>query len=408
MILLKNCRDLLTIKEDAEDLIGLKHNLSVLISEDKIKKIGDFNKLIEDLDENNLEIIDCSDKVVLPGYVDSHTHLIYGESRVDEYVASLTLTPEQTKKVVQKIGLEASIYYTRNATDEELIDTSLIKLNRMLKSGTTTVEIKSGYGIDKETEIRLLRAIKELKSLAKQNIYATYLGAHYFDLNLGKEKYIEFMINEVMPLIEKEKLAEFCDIWCDDGYYTAEDSYKVLSAAQERGMKPSMHTECYSAIGGAKVAARLHAANVGHLNYISEVDIKLLKESNVVGVLLPGTDFSVKHKKPFNARPMIDAGLDIALATNLNPGNWIESMQLTMALACRNHKMSEKEAIRAATLGGAKALCIEDKVGSIEEGKIADIQIVKSDNYKNCVYKIGVNEVDKVLVSGKIVVDNNL
>lgn len=402
-ILLKNCRELLTMKENSSDLIGLEQNKSLLIEDERIKMIGNVDEILKKIGSNNYQEIDCSDKVVLPGYVDCHTHLIFGKSRVDEYVASLTLPKEEVLKIVPKVGLDSSIYSTRIATDEELINSSIEKLNRMLKNGTTTVEIKSGYGIDKETEIRLLRLINLLKQKTSQTILATYLGAHYFDLNMGKEKYIDFMINEVMPVIKEENLAQFSDIWCDDGYYTAEESYKLLKAGLEFGMLPTMHSECYSSIGGARVAAQLKAANIGHLNYLKEEDIIPLKEAGVVAVLIPTTDFSVKHHKPFNPKPMLEKGLTIAIATNLNPGNWIESMDISIALACRNHGLTEKEAIRAATLGGAKALKLEKNFGSLEVGKYADIQIRKSDSYKNIAYKIAVNEVEHVIKKGKLV-----
>ena len=402
-ILLKNCRELLTVEENAKDLIGLKKNTSLLIENERIKKIGTYKELKKEIPLKNFQEIDCSDKVVMPGYVDCHTHLIFGESRVDEYVASFTMTKNEIKNKIARTGIEASIFSTRNATDEELINSSLLKLNRMLKHGTTTVEIKSGYGIDKETEIRLLKLINILKEKTFQTILSTYLGAHYFDTKMGKEKYIDFMINEVMPIIKKEKLAQFCDIWCDEGYYDAKDCYKILKAGLENNMLPTLHTECYSAIGGAKVAAELKAANVGHLNYVSLEDIKLLKEANVVGVLIPTTDFSVNHKKPFDPKPMLDKGMTMAIATNLNPGNWVEDMNISMILACRNHKMTENEAIRATTLGGAKALKIEKDYGSLEVGKFADIQIRNSDNYKNVVYKFGVNEVEHVIKRGKII-----
>jgi imidazolonepropionase len=402
-ILLKNCRELLTVEENAKDLIGLNKNISLLIEDAKIKKIGAYEKLKEEILSSTFQEIDCSNKVVMPGYVDCHTHLIFGESRVDEYVASFTMNKEEIKNKIPRTGLEASIFSTRNSTDEELINSSLVKLNRMLKHGTTTVEIKSGYGIDKDTELRLLKLINILKEKTPQTILSTYLGAHYFDTEMGKEKYIDFMIKEVMPIIKKENLAQFCDVWCDDGYYTAKDCYKILKAGLENNMLPTLHTECYSAIGGAKVAAELKAANVGHLNYLSLEDIGLLKESDVVGVLIPSTDFSVNHKKPFDPKPMLDKGMTIAIATNLNPGNWVEDMEISMILACRNHKMSENEAIRAATLGGAKALRIDKDYGSLEVGKFADIQIRNSDSYKNVVYKFGVNEVEHVIKRGKII-----
>lgn len=402
-ILLKNCRELLTVEENAKDLIGLNKNISLLIEDAKIKKIGAYEELKEEILSSTFQEIDCSNKVVMPGYVDCHTHLIFGESRVDEYVASFTMNKEEIKNKIPRTGLEASIFSTRNSTDEELINSSLVKLNRMLKHGTTTVEIKSGYGIDKDTELRLLKLINILKEKTPQTILSTYLGAHYFDTEMGKEKYIDFMIKEVMPIIKKENLAQFCDVWCDDGYYTAKDCYKLLKAGLENNMLPTLHTECYSAIGGAKVAAELKAANVAHLNYLSLEDIGLLKESDVVGVLIPSTDFSVNHKKPFDPKPMLDKGMTIAIATNLNPGNWVEDMNISMILACRNHKMSENEAIRAATLGGAKALRIDKDYGSLEVGKFADIQIRNSDSYKNVVYKFGVNEVEHVIKRGKII-----
>lgn len=403
-ILLKNCRELLTIKESSKDLIGLENNISLLIQDEKIKSIGKFEDLILEIKDKKYIEIDCSNKVVLPGFIDSHTHLIFGKSRVDEYIASLTMTKEEVRKVVPKVGLESSIYSTRNSSDEELVVSSLEKLERMLKNGTTTVEIKSGYGIDKNTELRLLRIIKALSNKTPQTILATYLGAHFFDLEMGKEKYIDFMIREVMPVIKEENLAEFSDIWCDDGYYTAEDSYKILKAGLEYGMIPTLHSECYSAIGGARVAVELNAANIGHLNFLKEEDILPLKNAGVVGIVIPTTDFNVNHPHPFNPRPMLDKGLTLALATNLNPGNWVESMDIAISLACRSHAMTEKESIRAATLGGAKALRIDKEYGSLEVGKYADIQIRKSDSYKNIAYKIGVNEIEYVIKKGKIVV----
>lgn len=401
MLILKNCRELLTVKEDAKDLIGLMNNTSVLIIGKRIKKIGAYEDLIKLVDDEDFEEIDCSDKVVMPGYVDSHTHLLFGKSRVDEYVAALTNASAEVKKLVKLVGLEASIYYTKNASDEELIESSLTKLKRMFLSGTTTVEIKSGYGIDKETELRQLRLINKLKEKTPQTILSTYLGAHYFDVEMGKEKYIDFMISEVLPIIKEEKLADFSDIWVDDGYYTAEDADRFLSACFDFGLVPTLHSECYSAIGGAKVAAKLKAANIGHLNYLTREDAKILAENDVVGIVIPTTDFSVAHPNPFNPAYMLEEGMNLAIATNLNPGNWFESMDLAMALACRNHKMTERQVIRSATLNGAKALRIEKDYGSIEEGKYADIQIRDSDSYKNVVYKVGVNEVVQVIKKGK-------
>ncbi len=403
-LLLKNCRQLLTVAEKADDIIGFFQNYSLLIENDRIAAIGPAAEL-DDLGREGVAVIDCSEHVVMPGYVDSHTHLVFGESRVDEYAASLTMDPEQIRHRLPRVGLAASIWSTGRATDAELLEGSLIKLNRMLQTGTTTVEIKSGYGIDGVHELRQLRTIQALKARTPQTILATYLGAHYFDQAMGREAYIDFMIGEVMPVIGAEGLADFCDIWVDSGYYTAADARKLLSAAKAFGMRPSLHTECYSAIGGARAAAELGAVNAGHLNYLTREDAVSLAEAGVTGVVLPGTDFSVRHPRPFEPRDMMAAGMTLAIATNLNPGNWIEAMPIAMTLACRNHQMSVEEAIRGATLNGAKALGIQAAVGSLEVGKYADLQILRSDSYKNCVYKFGVNEVERVIKRGQVVVD---
>ena len=402
-ILLKNCKQLLTMESDCKSLIGLKECMSVLIENEKIKKIDKFENLSEDI-QKECNIIDCSSKVVMPGYVDSHTHLIFGKSRVEEYCLGFTKTSQDIKKILPRTGLALSMYYTKNASDEDLIESSMEKLERMLKNGTTTVEIKSGYGIDKDTELKQLRLIKKLKDISKQTIFSTYLGAHYWDTNMGKQKYIEFMIEEVMPIIKNENLAQFSDVWCDDGYYTAEESETILETAKKYGMIPTLHTECYSAIGGAKVAAKVQAANAGHLNYLSLEDAKLMSKAGVVGILIPTTDFSVRHPKPFDVEILRNANMKIAIATNLNPGNWAESMAFSMQLACRNHSMSTEEAIYSATMGGAQALRIEDMYGSIKEGKYADIQILNTDDYRDIVYKLAVNLVDTVIKTGSIVI----
>lgn len=404
-IILKNCKELLTMQSnDQNNIIGMKNGESILIEGKFITKIGSYPSIINEVNKNKEYVeIDCRDKVVLPGFIDCHTHLIFGGSRVDEYVDSFYYSPSEIKKRYSRTGLEQSIFLTRNSSDEILIKSSIKKLDRMLRAGTTTVEIKSGYGIDKETEIRLLRLIKKISKEVKQNIFSTYLGAHYYDVKMGKEKYIEFMIKEVMPLIFEEKLAEFSDIWCDDGYYDAKDVYRILNEAKKYGMIPTLHSECYSSIGGAKMAAKLRAANIGHLNYLKENEIILLKDAGVVGVLIPTTDFSVKHSRPFNPKPMLEKGLELAIATNLNPGNWIESMDISIFLACRNHQMPLEGAIKAATLGAAKALRIDDKYGSLEVGKYADIQIRDSETYKNIAYKFGVNEVEHVIKNGELV-----
>lgn len=397
--ILKNCGQILTMADGAG--VGCKEGLSLRIEGDRIAQIAPYEELM--LEDGEYTELDCRGKVVLPGFVDSHTHLVFGGSRLKEYVARLSENRREVLiRSLGKIGLDSSMESTKNAGFEELKNSSMDKLNCLLEQGITTVEIKSGYGIDKDTELEQLRVIKELKESAWQSLHPTYLGAHYWDQEMGKKAYIDFMIKEVMPVIGAEGLAEFCDVWCDDGFYTAEESRVVLEAAKGFGMTPKIHTDCYSDIGGSKMAMEIGAVSVDHLNYLPAENIPLLAESGVVAVLLPGTDFSVKHPKPFDARPMIDGGMQVALATNLNPGNWMVSMQLVIAFACRNHGMTPEEAIVASTYGGAKALGIADEVGSLEPGKIADIQIWNTQDYQDVCYKLGQNLVQTVIKGGRI------
>lgn len=407
-LIVKNCSQVLTCKEDSKDLIGVIENGWIAVKGETIVAVGTKEQIENKVDYKYAKIIDGTGKVAAPGFVDCHTHLVFGGSRVKEYVAKLTSDnlDELVKKGI-KTGLNASIDMTKETTEDVLVIESLKKLDRMLAAGTTTIEIKSGYGIDLNTEIKQLRVNQRLKDLSPVDVYSTFLGAHYWPVEMGKAKYIDFMISEVMPVIQENKLAEFCDIWCDDGYYTAEESRKVLQAGVDFGMTPKIHTDCYSYIGGSDLAADMRMASADHLNFTPRSAMKKLAQAKVAGVLVPGTDFSVNHPKPFDPRPMIEEGMIIALATNLNPGNWVESMQFSMVLACRQHAMSPEEAIRAATLGAAYALKLEGDRGSLEEGKLADIQIWDTSIYEDVVYKLGGNLVQKVIKRGKLVIDNN-
>lgn len=404
-LVLKDCSQLLSMNENSKDLVGLIENGYVAIKDEKIAFIGSKEEYEQQIDESQAKVIDGKNKVVLPGFVDSHTHLVFGGSRLDEYVAKLTMTDiDEIKKEVPRVGLDSSMHSTINASFEELLDSSIDKSKAMLVGGTTTIEMKSGYGIDKDNELKQLEVIKELKNHIPLTIFATYLGAHYWDVDMGKEKYIDYMIKEVMPIVQEKGLAQYCDVWCDDGFYTAKESEKILKAAREFGMKSKIHTDCYSNIGGSKLAAEMKMTSADHLNFTTLDSIKAMVDAKVVGVVIPGTDFSVSHPRPFNPRPMLDEGMILAIATNLNPGNWMESMQLSIAMGCKLHKFTPEEAIRATTLGGAYALDSEDEYGSLEVGKFADIQVWDTDSYQNVAYKLGVNLVEAVIKHGKVVV----
>lgn len=406
-LIIKKCSQVLTCKEDSRDLVGLINNGWIAIDGEVIVAIGTKEEIENKVDYKYAKIIDGTGKVVAPGFVDCHTHLVFGQYRVKEYVARLT--SDNLDILLEKgikTGLDASIEMTKETQEDVLVIESLKKLDRMLASGTTTIEIKSGYGIDLDTELKQLRVNRRLNNLSPIDICSTFLGAHYWPKMMGKKKYIDFMISKVMPEVMEYKLADFCDVWCDEGYYTAKESERVLKAGLDYGMTPKIHTDCYSYIGGSDLAADMKMSSADHLNFTPRSAIKKLAAQRIAGVLVPGTDFCLQHSKPFNPRPMIEEGMIIALATNLNPGNWIESMQFSMGLAARLHAMSPEEVIRAATLGAAYALNLEADRGSLEEGKLADIQIWDTPIYQDIVYKLGGNLVEQVIKRGKVVIDN--
>lgn len=279
-ILLKNCKKVLTADSSRGGEIGELKDFSILIEDSKISKIAPYEAL-KPYVKDDAKIIDCEEKTVLPGFVDPHTHLVFGGDRLEEYVARLTTNNiEEIKRRAGLVGLASSIAQTKEAGFDGLMESSLDKLNNMLLNGITTVEIKSGYGIDKETELEQLRVVKELKNIVPQTLIATYLGGHYWDEEMGKDQYIDFMINEVLPEVVAENLAERIDIWTDDGFYDAEETRKVLQAGIDLGLEATVHTDGYSAIGGAKVAAELGARSGDHLNYVPDDEVAMMIEKD--------------------------------------------------------------------------------------------------------------------------------
>jgi len=349
-------------------------------------------------------------KIVTPGFVDCHTHLIFGSSRVKEYALKMTRSVSEIEALGLKTGIPASITMTREASEEELFYGAMDRMKRMLEYGTTTVESKSGYGISWPHELKMLRVNQRLEQTQAMDVVSTFLGAHDFppemDRNDSNQRasYISELTQEMIPRVAEQKLAQFCDIYCDVGYYTAEESKTVLTAGMDNGLAPRIHTDAYANIGGSSLAAELPAVSADHLNYPSEDEIRAMTQSKVVGVVLPALDFAVAHPDPFDARPMLDAGMILALGTNLNPGNWTESMQIVMQLACRNHGMAAEEAMLAATTGAARAIQRDHQIGCLTEGYQADIQIWNLPSFEDVIYRIGNNAVEMVIKNGKIVV----
>lgn len=406
-LLISNCSQLITCRENAADSIGKIDNGWIAVSEGKIIAVGTKEKVENAVDYDEACIIEGSGKIVLPGFVDCHTHLVFGGSRVKEYTARMTIDDNETlRRMGIKTGIMATVDMTRDLEEQVLFDDAENRLKQMLRAGTTTVESKSGYGLTTSSEIKILRINQKLNDNLPIDIVSTFLGAHGWPEDIPKNKYIKMLLMEMIPWVAELGLAKFCDIWCDKGHYTAKESEKILLAARKVGLEPKIHTDAYSYIGGSDLAAEMKMISADHLNYTPRSVIAKLAKAKVPGVLLPAIDFAVKHPKLFNPRPMIEEGMTLALATNCCPGCWNVSLQFVMMLACRQHGMTPAEALRASTIGGAEALNLQGDRGSLEVGKLADIQIWDASTYEDVIYRLGSNLVEKVIKRGKIVVDN--
>lgn len=395
------------LSQDLSTLVRTTH-ASLAIKNGRILAFGPTVQVEAEVDVSGATVIDVAGKMVAPGFVDCHTHLVFGKSRSREFSLKMTMPPSEIEAMGLDVGIPASIRMTRQTAEDELFDSAMDRLSRMLRHGTTTVESKSGYGINWPDELKMLRVNRRLADAQPLDIVSTFLGAHDFppeiDRNRQSERvsYIETLIQEMIPQVAESGLAEFCDIYCDDGYYTAEESRRILQAGINLGMRAKIHTDAYSGIGGSALSADLPAISADHLNYTSSEEMKAMAKAGVVGVILPALDFAVAHPRPVAARPMIEAGMTLALGTNLNPGNWTESMRFVILLACRNHAMSLKEAFLAATIGAAKAIGRGNDIGSLERGKKADLQVWDIPEFEHLIYRMDHNPVVSVIKNGRV------
>ncbi|GAB4581515.1 MAG: hypothetical protein Fur0022_42620 [Anaerolineales bacterium] len=458
-LLLKNPTETLTCVPTPNDLIGRLRGVSVAIQGAFILDVAPYPVLAARYDLTKTHIIDVSGKVLAPGFVDSHTHVVFGGSRVQEYAAKMTHTPAEVRALGIPTGITATMHMTRAASADELFTTAAARLHRMLRAGTTTVESKSGYGLSLEHELNMLRVNRRLQqaalpsttsssgaklsteppppstqggvksfhtqhpersgnfsvsqpysfpaqskdagrsSLPLPDIISTFLGAHAFPPDKSQEAYVDEILSEMLPAVKAEALADFCDVYIDEGYFTLPQTRRILETARDLGFQLKIHADQYAALGGSELAAELGVISADHLNYTSPATMRILAEAGVVGVLMPLIDFAVQHPQPFDARAMLNAGMTLALATDLCPGGWTESMQLVMQFACRQHRLSPEEALYAATVGGARALALPDR-GALAPGLRADIQIWDVATFEEVIYRLGSNVVAGVVKGG--------
>lgn len=375
---------------------------SVAIRGERIVAVGAQSDISAEFDGSGARVIDASGKVVAPGFVDSHTHLVFGGSRVEEYAASVTGSVGALQKPGIATGIQATVAMTRSTSADALADVGAERLRQMLRHGTTTVESKSGYGLDAEQERKLLEVNRRLQESEPVDVVSTFLGAHDLPPDVPRDCYVDAVVDVMMPAVAEGDLADFCDVYCDDGYYTVEESRRILEAGRAAGLRPKIHADAYSAIGASALAAEVSAVSADHLNHTDRDSMRRLADGGVVGVVMPALDFAVAHARPFDARALVDEGVVLALATDFCPACWVESQQLVMALACRLYGLSPAEALSAATLGGACALALDHDRGSLEAGKLADIQVWDVARFEDVIYRIGNNAVETVVKRGEV------
>lgn len=386
---------------------------AVAIRGERILAVGDTDDILHQYKDEYTKLIDATGKTVTPGLIDPHTHLVWAGYRDEEY--EMRLGGATYLEIMQAGGgIMSTVRATRVADISELKELTYTRLTRMLAHGTTTVEIKSGYGLSVEDELRTLYAIRDLnlelqKAHTGPRIAATFLGAHAIPAEYADDpqSYVNLIIEQMLPAIASEGLAEWCDVFCDVGAFNADQTRRILSAARDRGLHTRIHANEFERVGAIEVATEMQAVSADHLLVLEPEDIARLKDAGTIAVLLPGTPFGLGLKGYAPARALIEAGVPVALATDCNPGTCpSENLALMISLACSQMKMTPAEAIIAATINSAHALERGDLLGSLEPNKLADITVWDAPNHRHLAYHFGVNLAEMVFLGGRLVVEN--
>jgi imidazolonepropionase len=416
-LIIKNASELVTCSGFAAKSgramsdLGMIADGAVVIEQGRITRVGPTAEVVAELkasgrDVSAFETIDASGRAVLPGFVDSHTHLVFGGDRAEEY--AWRLKGDSYMDILQRGGgILSTVTATRGASRGELVMAGLKRLDSMLAFGVTTVEGKSGYGLDRATEIKQLEVMAELNRQHPLEVVPTFMGAHAVPPGYrGREdEYIDFVLKEVVPEVAARGLAEFCDVFCEKNVFSIAQSRRLLTKAADSGLKSKLHADEIVRLGGAELAAEIGAVSADHLLNASDEGLRAMAAAGVVAALLPGTAFSLRE--PYaRGRFMIDSGCAVALATDFNPGScFSESIPLVAALAALYMNLSPEEIVTALTLNAAAALGRAQVIGSLDPGKQGDVVILENPSYRFIPYHLGVSTVERVIKKGRLVFD---
>lgn len=404
-LLIKSADELVFFPDYADKEPLIIADGSLAITDGKIEAVGTTDEVLEAINSPQ-EVLKAQGHLVTPGLIDSHTHLVFAGSREDEFIRRMSGESYQSI-AASGGGILSTVRETRRASEDELVALGKSRLATMLANGTTTVEAKSGYGLDVESELKCLRVATELKKSQPVDIVNTFLGAHTVppEYKDDREGYIELITQEMLPRVAEERLAEFCDVFCDVGAFSVEEMVEILGRAKELGLSLKAHLDEFENIGGVKVACRLGATSVDHLTKSGIKEARFCAESGTIATFMPATTLHLGEKEFADARAFLDAGAEVAVASDFNPGSaYCESLSASIILACVYLKMKPTEIIRAMTVGGAKALGREDGRGIFRKGAPADVVMWKAPSLNYLVYHWGINLVERMIVAGKVAV----
>ncbi len=377
---------------------------ALAIKEGKIVAVGKTHDITKNF--RGEYVLSAKGKTVLPGFVDPHTHLVFAGSREDEFQMRV-----EGASYMEMLGSGGGVLKTAKETQktrlEKLVEFGLERLDVMLAHGTTTVEAKSGYGLTPDDELKILEANKRLNQLHCVNVLSTFMGAHVVPLEYrgDAEGYVDIVVEEMLPRVAELDLAEFCDVFCERGIFNGEQAKHILTAGKKNGLKPKIHADQLSTLGGAEIASDVGAISADHLNYSSPEGLKSMASRGVEAILLPAATFSMMTSRYADARLMMNVGVPVALGTDFNASCCAKNQQSVISMACHLLHMTPAEAITAATINAAHAVNRATEVGSLEVGKRADVAILNVPNHKFLGYSLGVNLVEKVIANGRLVVD---